>query len=221
MAKFRFKVADPHGKVKVGQVGAPDEATARSRLEEKGFTVVELAPVEGTSLEIQQATQATPRIERAETKGYQPGLLDYIEDIESQPQRRNAVLGFLAVVGVLVAIFYGVSESRAREAQKVDEPTYEKVVLAIKGRTEVAPRFKDDASIIFHFPEVPLDLERAVNDITADDGTYQLDYEFESQRSPTYVTAELRVKGKDVDKTDKTLLSGDPKSAQLKTLQAP
>ncbi len=203
-----------------GQVGAPDEAGARQLLEGRGYTVLELASIDGVDLQIHKASSSSgSRVERAETKGYQPGIIDFIEDIESQPERRNAFLGTLAVIGVLVAIFYGVSESRARESKKIDEPQYEKVVLSLKGSAKVAPRFIDDASLIFHFPEVPLDLERKVGEVLSDDGSYHLDYEFESQRVPTYVTAALRVKGKDVDRTDKTLLSGEPKAAQLPTLR--
>ena len=222
MAKFRFKVSTPEGKVKVGHVGAADEDTARKRLEGSGFTVLELESTEGgSSLEIHSNKRSVgTRIPRAQSRGYQPGLVDFIEDIESEPKRRNTLLGGIALIGFIVAILYGVNEARSRAKPDIVEPTYEKVSLAITGKAVVDAKKREKTTLVFHFPEVPLDLERPYQELVQEDGSFKLEYEFESQRAPSYLTASLRVGGKDVSATEKTLLSGEPKSAQLKTLRA-
>ena len=215
MAKFRFKVNDQAGKTKSGQVTCPDRETAESRLRKAGYTILELEDV-GSEIEVVEgAKKERPKIERAPSRGYRPGFADFFDRLNVNPDRRNISLYAIALLGLAVAIFHGVGERRKVEAQVAKQPKYEKVSLAVKGRVNGVTE-PEGVKVVFHFPEIPLDLERSAAELLGDDGTFEMKYDFESQRVPTYVTLTVRNGKKDPIKLERQMLQGEPKTAQFK-----
>lgn len=216
MPKFRFKVHDQAGRSKAGQVTSPDRETAESRLRKAGYTILELEEL-GSELEVVDAPKPNrPKIERAATRGYKPGVAEIMETVNVNPERRNVGLYIIALLGLAVAVFHGLGERRKAQANEAKQIQYEKVSLEVKGRVNGVQE-PEEVKLVFHFPEVPLDLERSAAELLAEDGTFVMKYEFESQRVPTYVTLTVRPPGeKEPIKLDRQLLQGQPKSAQFK-----
>ncbi|MCA9792681.1 MAG: hypothetical protein KC910_12830 [Candidatus Eremiobacteraeota bacterium] len=208
MPKFRFKVSDAKGKIKAGQVIAPSLEQAEERLRKAGYTVLECNESDGPKLEVHARKGGGPTIERAESRGYQPSIIDFIEDVEMEPQRRNFGLVALALVGLIVAVLYGVAHKREAAANAPKEPQYEQVKLSIQGSLEVVGSSFDGAKLIFHFPEVPLDLERDAEGFVDDKGAFKLEYEFASAKTPTYCTLTVEKKGYKTVNLDRQFLKG-------------
>ncbi|MGE0488492.1 MAG: hypothetical protein AB7S38_04690 [Vulcanimicrobiota bacterium] len=209
MPKFRFKVSDAHGKIKAGQVIAPSLDQAEERLRKAGYTVLECTESDGAKLEVHAGRKGSgPTIERAESKGYQPSIIDFIEDVEMEPQRRNFGLVALALVGLVVAILYGVAHKREVAANAPQEPEYEQIKLSIDGSLEVVAGSVDGSKLVFHFPEVPLDLERDAEGFVNAQGGFQLQYEFASAKTPTYCTLTVEKKGYKTVNLDRQFLKG-------------
>ncbi len=213
MAKFRFRV-EKNGKTKSGTLEAVDRSAAESRLASAGYTVLELSGEGGSGLQIQAGrTSGRPKIERAPSQGYKKSVVDVLEDVEMAPVRRNIGLVVLALVGLLVAIGYGLS-NREPELARTDEPQYETVKLSIRGKVDPFAGGLTDIRLVFHMPEIPLDLERS-EDFLATDGTYHLEYEFTSTKVPNYCTLTVEKEGFKSAKIERQMLKGDPLTATM------
>lgn len=221
MPRYRFKVADPKGKVKTGYVGAPDEATAQARLMKAGYYVLELESQDGDapSIEIKQPSSKPGYvpIERAPLRGYQPSFWERITEFSIDSQTRTMALIALGVVGLLVALVTGFSGKKS-SGPAATEVEYETVKLAIRGRV-VPPGDGTPVALIFHLPEVPLDVRKDLKEIAANDqGDFLWEYEFMAPRSPTYVSLSVDAEGYEEARVDKVPLRGDPLASDLPTV---
>lgn len=222
MPRYRFKVADAKGKVKTGYVGAPDEATAQARLMKAGYYVLELESGDGDSPSL-QIKSSTPKsgfvqIERAPMRGYQPSLWERVTDFSIDAQTRNMGLIALAVLGLLVALVTGFAGKKdARTA--ATEVEYETVKLAVRGRVVPPDGSLQGVSLIFHLPEVPLDVRKELDEIaTGEKGDFLWEYEFMAPRSPNLVSLTVSKEGYQDAQLDRVPLRGDPLTCDLPTV---
>ena len=199
MLKFRFKVSTEAGQVRVGHIEAVSVDVARQILQNKRFTVLELDEA--------RPTVSTSRRARA---AYRPHPIEYLEKLESEPSRRNATLGTLAALGLLLAVWYGAPAPGRTEPGK-PAALVQNVQLVIVGQAIVPPELRHRATLRFFIPEIPLTVVREYEALVRENGGYRLEYDFESAKVPGAFSVELRVDSRPVDSAERVPFSGKPR----------
>ncbi len=189
VARFRFKVADAAGKVRSGVMTAPDLESARRTAQANGFKVLELTPV----------------AERGRGASYRPGPGERFESWERSRAWRGVFL-LLAVLGLAWAVASGVRSGAAGSKAKMS-PT---IKLHLSGTVGVPEGQRENALLIFYFPEVPMTVSRRLVDVSDGSGKYSVDLEFEAVRKPAHFSLTLVVDGKPLAQTPQRALTGDP-----------
>lgn len=205
MLRFRFKISTEAGQVRVGHIEAVTVDVARRILESKKFTVLEL-------------DEAKPAVRRARA-AYPPHPIEYLEKLESAPSRRNAILGSLAALGLLLAVWHGARPS-GRGAPVVATPVVQSVQLVITGQVSVPSELRPRASLRFSMPELPLTLVRDYQGLVGESGEYRLEYDFQGPKAPGEFSAELRIDGRPVDRTGRLPFIGQRRLGQAPPLRA-
>lgn len=168
---------------------ALDLESARHTAQSNGFKVLEL----------------TQLAERTQRLLYRPGLADRFESWEKSGAWKGVFL-LLAVLGLGAAV-----ASRVRSdsiGSKPEAPAIVRIHLA--GTVSVPEAQRENALLVFYFPEIPMTLNHRFTDVADGTGTYSVELELKVPQKPTHFSLALLVDGKPVAQTPQLALAGNP-----------
>lgn len=168
---------------------APDMESARSIARGHGFKIIEL---------IQLA-------ERMMSATYRPSLADRFELWERSRAWKSVFL-LLAVLGLGWTIALEVHSHGT--SSKPEAPAIVRIHLS--GTVGVPEALRDNALLVFYFPEIPMTLNHCLTDVADRAGTYSVELELKAPKKPTHFSLTMLVDAKPLASTPQLALTGNP-----------
>ena len=217
MPVFSFKAKNAEGKVVSGQLETSSLVNLRRLLAQKELELLDVEDC-GPDINYRLAPSSTFRglsFAPPDQTEYRPTLSERVVSVFTNDSCLRSLIGGLALVGTL--LFFLSWKSRSTP-NPVSTPTATKpkvLSLAIQGELGLPPLQPEEVTVVLDIPEVPFRHQVAYRDARQADGSYRIELEFETARSPSYGNVFLSRKGKVISDTARVQLGPETSSKSI------
>lgn len=163
MPRYQFRVMDPEGKARRGTIEARSVSDARTLIEKRGFTIIELKDAGEPEPTVQvQSPRGTARyhVGPAAPREYRPSFGERLGALLPAPSITKAGLALLAAVGLLWMVSTwrstGPKSSPGRTAKRAAEQQLNEYKIQLAGHVAVqGSESLGDVQIVAEFPDIP------------------------------------------------------------------
>lgn len=214
MPKFRFKVVDKEGTVKVGSLSGPDLEASRAHIEGKGYRILELLPEAEGRLEFKSLDSEFRGLvfERTRDGSYSFPLSERLgRALSWSRQTEHAVLLICAALSFLWLIieFQGLPQDH-----QADSETQE-VSVVVEGRLHSPP--EPGSSLVLKLDQIPYQKSFPVEDAVRTGQQYRLEVTLLASVKPDRGKVELKRPDGERRLSRTFLLSGEPLNGEVLT----